>query len=348
MNTPTVSLRRLHALDETQIEELADVLIDCVEGGASVSFMQPLTRERALGFWRKVARGLAAGERALLVACDAHGICGTVQLILEQPENQPHRADLAKLLVHRRARRHGLGAALMRAAEDMARECQKTLLVLDAVTDGDAARLYERLGWERVGTIPDYALMPQGGLCSTTVFFRRLDVASAPRAQRVKPHEHTARVSWSRKGARFENSQYSREHAWSFDGGVSVVASASPSIVPAPWSTAAAIDPEEALVASASSCHMLWFLSLAAAARFVVEEYVDDAAGVLEPDIDGRLAITRIALRPRITFAGRAPSRDECTALHHAAHDHCFIARSLRTRVSVEPPAEDAGAARHA
>jgi GNAT superfamily N-acetyltransferase len=176
MMTPAWSVRRLHALDEAQIEGLARVLIDCVEGGASVSFMHPLTRDRAVAFWRRVAEGVASGERALLIAEDAEGLCGTVQLVLDQPENQPHRADLGKMLVHRRARRQGLGAALMRAAETTALECGKTLLVLDAVTDGDAARLYERLGWVRVGDIPGYALMPRGGLCSTTVFYRNLHV----------------------------------------------------------------------------------------------------------------------------------------------------------------------------
>src|SRR3954463_4598051 len=169
------SIRRVHSLDEAHIDALADVLVDCVEGGASVSFMHPLSRDCALAFWRRVARGVAAGERALLVAEDARGLCGTVQLILDLPENQPHRADLAKMLVHRRARRQGLGAVLMRAAESMARDCGKTLLVLDAVTGGDAERLYERLGWQRVGEIPRYALFPKGGLCSTTVFYRDLD-----------------------------------------------------------------------------------------------------------------------------------------------------------------------------
>jgi len=174
VTTPTWFLRRLHALDDRKIDELVDVLIDCVAGGASVSFMHPLTRDRALAFWRRVAQGVAAGERALLVAEDSQGLCGTVQLVLNQPENQPHRADLAKMLVRRRSRRQGLGAALMRAAETTARECGKTLLVLDAVSDGDAARLYERLGWVRVGEIPDYALLPQGGLCGTTVYYRQL------------------------------------------------------------------------------------------------------------------------------------------------------------------------------
>jgi GNAT superfamily N-acetyltransferase len=174
MIAPTWTIRRLQAVDEAQISALADVLIDCVESDASVSFMHPLTRDRAVAFWRRVASDVAAGERALLVAEDAQGLCGTVQLIFDLPENQPHRGDLAKMLVHRRVRRQGLGAALMRAAEDTARDCGKTLLVLDAVTGGDAARLYERLGWVRVGDIPRYALMPRGGFCSTTYYYRDL------------------------------------------------------------------------------------------------------------------------------------------------------------------------------
>ena len=145
MTPPAWSVRRLNAVDDRQVGELADVLIDCVEGGASVSFMHPLPHDRAVEFWRSVAAGVAAGERALLVAEDADGICGTVQLVLQQPENQPHRADLAKMLVHRRARRQGLGAALVRAAERTAHECGKTLLVLDTITGGEAERLYERL-----------------------------------------------------------------------------------------------------------------------------------------------------------------------------------------------------------
>ncbi|HXI59681.1 MAG TPA: GNAT family N-acetyltransferase [Polyangia bacterium] len=173
------SVRRLERLADGQLDELAGVLIDCVNGGASVSFMQPLSRDRAVAFWRRVAEEVAAGNRALLVAEDAHGICGTVQLLLSQPENQPHRADVAKMLVHRRARRQGLGAALMRAVEAAARDSAKTLLVLDTVTDGDAARLYQRLGWLRVGDIPCYGLFPQGGFCSTTVFYRNLEAPEA-------------------------------------------------------------------------------------------------------------------------------------------------------------------------
>jgi ribosomal protein S18 acetylase RimI-like enzyme len=173
MSTAAWTLRRLHAVGEAHITGLADVLIDCVAGGASVGFMDPLTRERAAAFWRRVAEGVAAGARALLVAEDAQGVCGTVQLVLEQLENQPHRADLSKLLVHRRARRRGLGAALVHAAEAAAREGGKSLLVLDTAT-GEAERLYERLGWTRVGVIPGYALLPRGGLCDTTVYYRSL------------------------------------------------------------------------------------------------------------------------------------------------------------------------------
>jgi len=173
MMTPTWSVRRVQALDDSEIDGLADVLIDCVEGGASVSFMLPLARERATAFWRRVANDVVSGERALIVAEDAQGLCGTVQLVLGQPENQPHRADLSKMLVHRRARRQGLGAALMRAAEATARECGKTLLVLDTANP-EAERLYERMGWTRVGVVPGFALLPQGGLCATTFYYREL------------------------------------------------------------------------------------------------------------------------------------------------------------------------------
>lgn len=169
-----IVIRTLPRLEASHIAQLADVLIDCVEGGASVSFMLPLTRERALAFWTKVAAGVAAGERVVLVAEDSQGICGTVQLILDLPENQPHRADVAKMLVHRRARRRGLGEALMRAAEVEAKKHGRTLLVLDAVTGGDASRLYERLGWIKVGDVPRFALMPDGAECGTTYYYRDL------------------------------------------------------------------------------------------------------------------------------------------------------------------------------
>jgi GNAT superfamily N-acetyltransferase len=164
----------LLSISDAEIEGLADVLIDCVDGGASVSFMHPLAPAKAQSFWRRVAVGVEAGERALLVAEDDAGIVGTVQLVLDQPDNQPHRADLAKMLVHRRARRRGLGAALLGASEQTARDCGKSLLVLDTVTGSDAERLYVRLGWVRVGSIPGYALLPRGGLCATTFYFREL------------------------------------------------------------------------------------------------------------------------------------------------------------------------------
>ena len=169
----TLEVRRLRAVTEAQLQQLADVLIDCVEGGASVSFMQPMTRDKALAFWRKVADGVSRGGRALMVAEDAQGIVGTVQVVLDQPENQPHRADVSKMLVHRRARRQGAGEALMRAAEREASTEGKTLLVLDTADD-TAARLYARLGWQAAGTIPRYALLPTGGECATTYFYRSL------------------------------------------------------------------------------------------------------------------------------------------------------------------------------
>ncbi len=167
------AIRQLTALQERHIDELAAVLIDCVAGGASVSFMHPLSPAKACQFWARVAADVERGARALIVAEDAGGIVGTVQVVLEQPENQPHRADVAKMLVHRRARRRGIGTALMRAAEEAARRAGKSLLVLDTA-DGDAERLYVRLGWQRAGTVPDYALLPHGGLCATTFYWRRL------------------------------------------------------------------------------------------------------------------------------------------------------------------------------
>jgi GNAT superfamily N-acetyltransferase len=166
-------VRRLQQLSPADIDALAQVLVDCVAGGASVSFMHPLALPRARDFWRRVADEVARGERALLVADDAQGIAGTVQLVLAQPENQPHRADLAKMLVHRRARAQGLGAALLAAAEQTARDCGRTLLVLDTAS-AEAERLYTRAGWQRCGTVPGYALLPHGGLCATTFFYREL------------------------------------------------------------------------------------------------------------------------------------------------------------------------------
>ena len=169
----TTQIHRLTRVSEPELKALADLLVDCVDGGASVSFMQPLSIDKALAFWRDVADSVARDERALLIAEDDIGIVGTVQLVLDQPENQPHRADLSKMLVLRRARRQGLGELLIHAAEHLARECGKSLLVLDTASD-EAARLYARLGWQQCGVVPGYALLPQGGLCDTTYFYRAL------------------------------------------------------------------------------------------------------------------------------------------------------------------------------
>jgi GNAT superfamily N-acetyltransferase len=168
-------IRRLQGASERDIQGLSDLLIDVVEGGASVGFMLPLSRARAEAYWRAVCESAALGERVLLVAEDAQGtITGTVQVLLNQPENQPHRGDIAKMQVHRRARHRGLGAALLAAAEREALEAGKTLLVLDTVTDSDGQRLFARAGWQRCGEIPDYALWPDGRLCATTIFFKKL------------------------------------------------------------------------------------------------------------------------------------------------------------------------------
>lgn len=168
------AIRRLLSVTPGQVQALAALLIDCVEGRASVGFMHPLPVDKAQAFWRRVADDVAIGSRALLVAEDGEGLMGTVQLVLDQPDNQPHRADLCKMLVHRRARRRGVGAALMQAAEDLGRACGKSLLVLDTADDA-AARLYARQGWQCCGQIPGYALLPHGGLCATTYFYRALN-----------------------------------------------------------------------------------------------------------------------------------------------------------------------------
>jgi GNAT superfamily N-acetyltransferase len=170
-----IRIRCLETIGDREIEGLSDVLIDCVEGGASVSFMHPLSRAKAEAFWRHASASVARGERVVLAAEDAAGtIVGTVQVILAQPENQPHRGDLAKMLVHRRARRHGIAEALLVAAEGSARRAGKTLLVLDTASD-DAERLYARRGWQRCGQVPNYALMPDGTPCATTFYFKFLD-----------------------------------------------------------------------------------------------------------------------------------------------------------------------------
>jgi GNAT superfamily N-acetyltransferase len=171
---PELTDRRLAHVSTAELDALTTLLIDCVEGGASVGFMLPIDAVRAGAFWRGVAASLERGERRLLVAEERGAILGTVQLVLQQPENQPHRADISKMLVRRSARRRGLGAALMRAAEREAGAAGKSLLVLDTAS-ADAERLYERLGWQRCGTVPGYALLPRGGRCDTTYFYRVLD-----------------------------------------------------------------------------------------------------------------------------------------------------------------------------
>ena len=174
MSADSIRIRSLESPGIAKLRELSDVLRDCVRGGASVGFMLPITEEKVTAFWRDTFASVGRGERVVLVAEAACGeIVGTVQVIWARPENQPHRGEVAKLLVHRRARRRGIGAALLGAAEQCAREAGKSLLVLDTA-DGAAERLYRRCGWQRVGVVPDYALWPQGGFCATTFFFKDL------------------------------------------------------------------------------------------------------------------------------------------------------------------------------
>ena len=177
MTGSSVSIRSLCAEEaHAQNRALCSVVMDCVEGGASVGFMAPLSQARAQAFWSLVADDVAAGKRMLFIAENSatKDMLGTVHLVLAQPDNQAHRADISKMLVLRKARRRGVGALLMQAAEDAARQRGKTLLVLDTVTGGDAERLYARLGWKKVGIIPDFALWPDGRPCATTFFYKQL------------------------------------------------------------------------------------------------------------------------------------------------------------------------------
>ena len=152
--------------------------------------------------------------------------------------------------------------------------------------------------------------------------------------------QYTAVIAWDRNGAVFTDNRYSRGHSWTFDGGVEIRASASPHIVPLPFSIAEAVDPEEAFVAALASCHMLWFLHIAAKQGFVVESYRDDATGVMAKNADGKLAMTQVTLRPRLVFAGETrPSAAQHDAMHHEAHAQCFIANSVKTEVRCEPVA---------
>jgi organic hydroperoxide reductase OsmC/OhrA len=149
---------------------------------------------------------------------------------------------------------------------------------------------------------------------------------------------YTAQVRWRRDGQKFTDNRYSRGHTWKFDGGTEVPASASPHVVPRPMALDAAVDPEEAFVASVSSCHMLWFLSLAAKRGYVVDSYTDDAVGLMDKNAEGRIAITKVTLRPVTKFdAAKAPDQAALDALHHAAHEQCFIANSIRSEVVCEP-----------
>jgi organic hydroperoxide reductase OsmC/OhrA len=150
--------------------------------------------------------------------------------------------------------------------------------------------------------------------------------------------EYRATVSWRRvPGQRYSDGKYSRAHTWSFDGGLTVPASSSPQVVPLPYSVEANVDPEEAFVASLSSCHMLFFLSIAAGRRYVVDSYLDDPVGFMGTDADGKSSMTKVILRPKVSFAGdRQPSREVVQEMHHQSHERCYIANSVKTTVVTE------------
>ena len=173
--TERIEIRRLGGTEvHEHLDELAAVLVDCVAGGASVSYMAPFSHDQARDAFEAVARDVEHGRRLLLGALAEDRLVGTVQVVLALPPNQPHRAEIAKLLVHRSARKRGIAQLLMEHAESEARTEGKTLLVLDTVTGDDAERLYTRLGWTRVGVIPGYALYPDGRPCDTTVFWKAI------------------------------------------------------------------------------------------------------------------------------------------------------------------------------
>lgn len=149
--------------------------------------------------------------------------------------------------------------------------------------------------------------------------------------------QYSAEVIWTRGEHAFSDNKYSRKHVLKFDGGVEVAGSSSPHVVPLPYSEPKAIDPEEAFVSSLSSCHMLWFLSIALKHKYVVDSYHDHATGVMAKNAGGKFAMTRVTLRPKVVFAGKQPSSEELNRMHHEAHEECFIASSVLTEVTCEP-----------
>ncbi len=148
---------------------------------------------------------------------------------------------------------------------------------------------------------------------------------------------YSVKISWEKdSGETFVDNKYSRAHTWTFDGGIELSASSSPHVVPPPMSVESAVDPEEAFVASLSSCHMLWFLSIAAGKKYIVESYEDNAEGILGKDEEGKLAMTKVTLKPKVNFGGNAvPSREQIDELHHLAHEKCFIANSVKTKMNI-------------
>jgi GNAT superfamily N-acetyltransferase len=184
-------IERLARIDETAREQLSETLMEAVASGGSISFMHPVSEEKARNFWVKIGESVERRERILLVARDEQGaVIGTVQSVVDLPENQPHRADIAKMMVHPRARRQGVAEALMREIEQLTFAAGKTLMVLDTETDAAASHLYRKLGWHVAGHIPDFALKPHGGFCSTTYMYK----ANTPAHVQAPSASHASRV----------------------------------------------------------------------------------------------------------------------------------------------------------
>jgi organic hydroperoxide reductase OsmC/OhrA/ribosomal protein S18 acetylase RimI-like enzyme len=338
-------IRELQPGPATQAE-LASLLIETVAGGGSVSFMHPLAPAQAAEFWSASLAAAARGERVVLGAWDGERLAGTVSLIVDLPPNQPHRAEIAKLMTRPAYRGRGLASALMAQAEARALALGRRLLVLDTASEGGAGGLYERLGYRFAGEIPDFALMPQGGLTGTRLYWKRIGPAqmaevgpAAAAAHTVhtrpdRPHHTTVNLAWTGNLGRGTAGYraYSRAHRITAPGKPALEGSSDPAFL----GDASCWNPEELLLASLSACHQLWYLHLCAEAGIEVRAYEDEATATMLEQADGAGQFVSTRLRPQVTLA---PGSDLTTAraLHASAHQKCFIARSVNFPIAVDP-----------